>query len=356
MNKKITKIIVSCVAVGLIGSCFLPLFKKDKTGESIPEGVTTVLKVSAFNGGYGLGWLAALKEAYEKKHPEVYISYPANIVDRDAQMTEIRGGIYKYDLYFTGFGYHSEIYQYKRNFYSLDDVMEKIGDNVITESVVDWMTFEDGSIYSLPWATGLGGILYHEDYFKKHNIAIPNTTNELLAVADRITTIRNGASTGYAYNYSYLNNYTEYLYNCWLAQYEGVQGYENYYNFIGTNGVVGDQSWLFYNGTLRTLEVYEQLLNPQKDYALPHSRSDDFTSAQFRFLDKQAVMMINGDWVIQEMMKGEFDVEETKDVCIMKTPIISSRCALSAGSDRGGARHLARAAQLCHRYHAALAP
>lgn len=324
MEKKFIKKIFStalalCMTAPVLAGC-----KNTGDSDSIPEGTEVVLKISPFNGGYGLGWLAALKEAYEAKNPGVYITYPSNVVDRSAQQQELTGGVYKHDLYFTGFSYYAILRSYKNNFLTLDDVYEKIGENVITPSVAEWMTYEDGHMYSLPWATALGGILYHEDYFNANNIEIPNTSNELVAVAQQINTIRGGKKTGYPFAYSYQDNYWEYLFNTWLAQYEGIQGYENYLNCMGTNGTQYDTSWVLYNGVLRTLEAYEPLLNDNNQYNLPNSKSDDFTTAQFRFLDKQSVMMVNGDWIIQEMQKGEFDIEQTKDVCVMKTPIISS--------------------------------
>jgi ABC-type glycerol-3-phosphate transport system substrate-binding protein len=212
IKKFLSTILAVCMIAPVFSSC------SGQENEKIPEGVEVVLKVSPFNGGYGLGWLNDLKKAYEKKNPKVYISYAANVVDRNAQTTEIYGGIYKNDIYFTGFGYHSALNMYKGQIRPLDDVYEKIGDDVITSSVIDWLTYEDGHLYSLPWATAIGGILYHEDYFKANNISIPNTTNELLELCNQITTLRGTKKTGYPFGYSYEDNYWEYLFgNEWTV-------------------------------------------------------------------------------------------------------------------------------------------
>ena len=293
---------------------------------SVGEG-QTLLKISPFNGGYGLAWLDALKEEYEKKNPDVVIGYSKTIVDRSTQTTAIKSGSADADLYFTSLPVHYDLYhQYLAD---LSDVYTEISD-AVNPSVVNW--FKSGeNQYAVPWASAVLGILYHKSFFANNNIQVPRTTDELLNAAKTITAMRkNGSTSSYAFSYSDNEDtgecYWDYMFNPWMAQYEGIDYYENYWECKLKDGTQYDSRIVSeYKGVLRTLEVYEELLSSSNEYNHRLSKDDDFTTAQFRFLDGEAQMMVNGDWIVQEMEKsGNYDKEETEDVAFMKTPIISS--------------------------------
>lgn len=314
--RKITKIAVCALAAafscGALAGC----------GDTLPEGKTVQLDISPFNGGYGIEWLKNLKTAYEEKYPEVYITISEDVVRREDQLTEIQSGVSDFDLYFTGFKLHGQLYEGLR-LAEISDVYEEIGDK-INPAVVDYYEHE-GKQYSLPWGTGVLGMLYHKDMFAQYNIDVPRTTNELLAVADKINEVRGSASKPYAFSYCAKDNYWDYLFNPWFCQYEGIQNYENYWNCIGTNGKQYDQTVVAYDGILRTMEVYEKLMLSTNNYNHPDSRSATFTNMQIHFLDGDTAMMVNGDWAVNELLKsGAYTREETADIAFMPTPIISS--------------------------------
>ena len=298
--------------------------------DKLKEGKTVLLKISPFNGGYGLDWLDAIVEEYEKENPEVQINYSRTVVDRSKQMTAIRSGVADCDLYFTTNNIHAEIYS-QTEIESINEVYEAIGDN-INSSVKQWFE-HDGNYYSIPWATGVLGFLYHKDFFDANNISLPRTTNELFQVADNINSLRGQGKTK-SYAFTYCDDvdiggcYLDYPANSWFAQYEGLENYENYWKGTthdGRTGVEANDINSDYTGILRVLEEYERMLLPSNNYNHPKSKDDSFTEVQSRFLSKEAIMMINGDWIVQEMRKGNnFTEEETKDVTFMPLPVISS--------------------------------
>ena len=321
--KKTLSLTLALLMTGSISGCGLGDGGDDI---SVGEG-QTLFKISPFNGGYGLDWLDALKEEYMKQNPDVVITYSKTIVDRGTQVTAIKSGVADSDLYFTSLSIHSTTYQ--QQLIDLSDVYTSIGDK-INPSVMDY--YESGEkYYGVPWGSAILGILYHKDFFSQNNIRVPRTTNELLDAAKTITTMRtNGNTNSYAFSYSDNEDlgqcYLDYMFNPWMAQYEGVSNYEKYWECKTKEGEQYSSSIVSeYKGILRTLEVYEEILKPSNEYNHRLSKDDDFTTAQFRFLDGQAQMMINGDWIVQEMEKsGNYDKEETEDVAFMKTPIISS--------------------------------
>jgi ABC-type glycerol-3-phosphate transport system substrate-binding protein len=65
------------------------------------------------------------------------------------------------------------------------------------------------------------------------------------------------------------------------------------------------------------------LLSTNK-YNYPNPQEDSFAVKQQYFLKQKAAMIINGDWVVNEILKGSYTEEQTKGLAFMKTPIISS--------------------------------
>ena len=314
--KKIGKVAICTMAAAMACCGFAAC------GGGLPEGKTVVLDISPFNGGYGIQWLKDMKAAYEDEHPEVLIRISEDVVRREDQLTEIQSGVSDFDIYFTGFNFHGELYKGTK-LADISDVYEEIGDK-INPAVVNWYE-HDGKQYSLPWGTGVLGILYHKDMFAQNNIEVPRTTNELLAVAEKINTVRGNAEKPYAFSYCAKDNYWDYLFNPWFCQYEGIQNYENYWNCIGTNGKQYDQTVVAYDGILRTMEVYEKLMLSTNNYNHPDSKTATFTNMQIHFLDGDTAMMVNGDWTVNELLKsGAYTKEETADIAFMRTPIISS--------------------------------
>ena len=116
--------------------------------------------------------------------------------------------------------------------------------------------------------------------------------------------------------------YTKYLFPIWWAQYEGVQGYENFYNGINNNTYsirIFEQK-----GREYALEVFEALLDYDKGYLNPESKNQKFVIAQSMFLDGESLMHVNGDWFINEMKdviarKGD----KAPSIKTMPLPIIS---------------------------------
>ncbi len=298
----------------------------DNSVPDVEEG-QVLLKISAFNGGYGLDWLDALKEKYMEQNPNVVIWYDYTTVKRNDQLTALKSGVADRDLYITGFNLHGQLYD-GIELVDLSDVYEEIGDKIIP-SITNQLE-HDGSQYAIPWATSTLGMLYHKDFFTANNIQVPRTTNELLDAAKKITKMRNdGETNSYAFSYSAFTEsgecYWDYMFYPWMAQYEGTSNYEKYWDCKLKDGTQYDLGIASeYTGILRTLQVYEEILKPSNEYNHFKSSEDSFTYAQGRFLDKEAQMMANGDWIVQEMKKGNYTEEETQDIAFMKTPIISS--------------------------------
>ena len=325
-SKKMKKMISATLALLMTGSMVACGGGENPDDDIILGEGQTLIEISAFNGGYGLDWLDAITAEYHKLNPDVFFKYNKTEVKRGDQITALQSGSADKDIYITSLNIHQQMYN-NLGIVDITDVYTDIENNLIP-SVRAWYEHNEKQ-YAIPWGTAVLGVLYHKNFFAQNNIQVPRTTNELLSAANTITTMRtNGGTSSYAFSYSDNDNecYWDYLFNAWMAQYEGTTNYEKYWDCKLKDGTQYSSEIVSeYQGVLRTLEVYEELLKPSNGYNHRLAKDDDFTQAQFRFLDGQAQMMFNGDWIVQEMEKsGNYEKEETEDVAFMKTPIISS--------------------------------
>ena len=330
--KKVLALTLSLLTASSLLACDKGGDSTDNGGNGGSIGTGSIeLKISPFNGGYGLDWLDAISAEFVKENPDVKVVYNKTTVKRSDQVTALKSGTADADLYITGLNIHTQINN-QLPIVELTDIYNEVLSSKIIDSVENWYS-HDGKQYGVPWGTATLGVLYHKDYFAENNIQVPRTTNELIAAAQKITELGKNGSRQEYYAFSYSDNedtgecYWDYLFNPWLAQYEGIANYEKYWDGKLKDGSVDDSGAIAseYKGVLRTLEVYEEILNPSNNFNHKQSKDDDFTTAQFRFLDGETKMMFNGDWIVQEMVKSNsYTKEETADVAFMRAPIISS--------------------------------
>ena len=124
--------------------------------------------------------------------------------------------------------------------------------------------------------------------------------------------------------------YWNYVYPIWWGQYEGINGYYNFFN-----GVIGETEDDFMvsaevfrqRGKLHALQAMEDILLWDNGYFYKKSTGLDHEQAQQAFLLGDGVFYANGDWFAKEMEKQRNDAiqfgDKVYDIRMMKTPIIS---------------------------------
>lgn len=174
--------------------------------------------------------------------------------------------------------------------------------------------------YCVPWAGGMAGFLYNEDILVDQlGLKVPNTTDEMYAAC---VEIRKQLGDNKCFLQSNDANYWGYLFNIWWAQYEGYEGFDDFWN---GKAVVGGRKQLSnkifeQKGRVKSLEIYEKLLKYDEKFFNPSSFTLEFMSAQKMFLDGASVFHVNGDWYPMEM--ASFSSDYT--IKMMKTPVVSS--------------------------------
>ena len=326
--KKLTALLLSSAAVfGCLAGC----------GASNDP---NTLYIDAFEGGYGVEWLYALGEEFEKKNEGITVKINETS-DDSTFSTMLMSGRSTADIVFERYPFWDRIFRptvvgsttYDPILEDLTDIYNaKIpGEDVtIAEKLPEDVRayYEtDGKYYHFNWAAGMMGLLYNKNVWSS-SWKLPRTTDELISLAD---TIKKAGKVPFVY--SLKDSYWG-IYVVWAAQYEGLETMAAYDEGYAPNGKRYVPELALYPGFEEALKVLEVLLKDENGYCHSRSKEVDFTMAQNMFLEGDAVMQANGDWIESEM-RANFAAGET-DIEFMKMPVISSivdKCPSITGTE-----------------------
>ena len=318
----------------------------DDTPETPSEKGT--LKIASFEGGYGATWTQALADAFMAHNPGITVEVECNPLIRDEAVTAFETGISDYDVYFVD---GVNVGSYCENYGSLADISAlysetskpKAGateesvlvkDKIRPEIVKEMMYGGDrpdyaGKYYTVPSPSGPCSLVLNIDTLNlvlgAGNWSEPRTTNELIALCDRIVAAeaeKEIAGVKYpVYPLIYSGEaleYWHYLYYPWIAQYGGVSAWDSL-NSLKINGEYSQDAYQP-EGKLEAYTVLETLIKRSNGYCDDSSMNNKFNASQKYFLQGRACMYITGDWLEREM---EGTTSYQAELKMIKTPIIS---------------------------------
>lgn len=305
---------------------------------------TTNLKIMILNRGYGTTWLDKLAEKYEAEHEGVTVSIEKSD-SSDSLAQSLKGGKARndYDLYFdvSELQTASLLNTYASTdggFLNLDELYaSKVPGEEVTygekmNATVKGELAVDGHYYSTSWATSTLGIHYNEtvldDVLGAGKYNIPNTSDELLSLGKEF--VAKGEKNKFCLFINELDLISRTMFLGWWAQYEGVEGYNNFVNakYVdeATGRVYGNDVRIYtQQGRLEALKAIEPLARRDGD-ALGYQYAATGKSALYKdiqgsFYDssKKYALYPCGDWLEQESGVGS-----SSTVKVMKLPVISS--------------------------------
>ena len=302
------------------------------------------LEIYAWNGGYGVEWVSEIvnefkaQEWVKEKYPNLDVLSP--IINDNygyAQGRLSTGTRNTIDLMFTPgardyFGPSGGLVDLTDVVYNQNvpgeeikfiDKMEK--SYRISNQYTDPKNASNTSYYSVSWAGGMDGIIYNETILNSLGIKVPNTTNELIQACATIMSYKNNSEGKYNKGYSFIQTYDadywDALFPIWWAQYEGADGFTNFYNGIDNNRYSKD---IFkQQGRKYSLEVFQSILDYSKGYLAPESFRYEFMQGQLLFLQGNGVFHANGDWFDNEMRELSKEIQNMNTFKTMRTPILS---------------------------------
>lgn len=126
-----------------------------------------------------------LLDAFHAKHPNIRIKFtPTNPPDYNAVLrTQLTGGTGPDLMYVRSYKVGQDLYA-DGFLEPLTELLPILEENYTVGSLEAWSL--DGVPFAVPFMAVSHGIYYNVDLFKKHNLEIPQTWEELLAVAEKL--------------------------------------------------------------------------------------------------------------------------------------------------------------------------
>ena len=318
MNKKVKQ----RISVAIASVCALSCLSVVGCGTTTKVNDPNVLDIVMPDLGYGTDWMEALAADFTAKTGK---KVEVDITPTEAgYSTSILAGTAEYDIYLIREAPAKLLTTNAANYSGYDPVLASLDDvynsKVRGEDVlfkdkmkdiyeqynhVDHKATGDYHYYSVQWCDTVFSLVRNLEVWKNEWV-IPNTTDELLVLAEQIKNTDGGYTP---FIWSAQATYWWQVANLWVTQYQGLEdmcgekGFWNGYDEEGNQNV--PEMWNR-NGIYYALKVLDDLMNPENEYQHTLSDSVDFTTAQGYFCipENKIAMMANGDWLYKEMVKN----------------------------------------------------
>ncbi len=258
-----------------------------------------VLKVAAFEGGYGADMWSEVAAAFEASHPGVTVELTVDKKLEDVISPSMKAGDYP-DVVHLATGREAALTETltKENaLLPLTDVLEmtvpgedvKVKDKIVPGFLDTLATnpYGDGVTYYAPMFYSPCGLFYNAGLFKEKGWEVPTTWEEMWALGD--TAAAEGIAlftyptTGYfdAFTYATLSS----------------AGGSDFFNKCMT---YEDGIWESENAT-KVFELIAKLGEYTEATTVANANNDNFTKNQQLILDNKAIFCPNGTWLPGEM-------------------------------------------------------
>ncbi len=321
-----------------------------KGGSDSASGGADVLKLGVVDKGYGDAFVEELAKAFEAKTGIKTVLDKSSSADWIENTLKAGAKNNDIDVFFDinpiamkNVATKNYLEGYDRAYVDLSDIYDATLEGYSTEMTLEeaalpysltactWggedAGYGDGKQYFVNWAAGVEGIVYNKALFEKYKLDVPKTSDELLALMKKMTTLANGDyaknSDGYdifPIAYSGKANYLNYPAAVWWAQYDGIDGYNYALQGKDAGGNYTAES-VKTIGKLSAMNIVSEMMKESAGFADPGSQAQNFTNAQVLFLSEAAFMMSTGDWIEREM-SSNFD--GNMEIAFMKIPVNSA--------------------------------
>lgn len=261
-----------------------------------------VLKVAAFEGGYGADMWTEIAAAFEASHPGVTVELTVDKKLEDVISPSMKAGDYP-DVVHLATGREAaltETLTKEKALLPLTDVLEmtvpgedvKVKDKVIPGFLDTLATnpYGDGVTYYAPMFYSPCGLFYNAGLLKEKGWDVPTTWDEMWALGDKAKeegiALFTYPTTGYfdAFTYAVLSS----------------AGGSDFFNSCMT---YEDGIWESENAT-KVFELVGKLAEYTEGTTVANANNDNFTKNQQLILDNKAIFCPNGTWLPGEMAEA----------------------------------------------------
>ena len=337
----------------MLASCVLAGCGKTGGGGETGGGDKKEVRIGVEAKGYGKDFAYNLAEAYNKIQDEVEVKVVKATSQAGLHTNQLGLGAKRnnYDLFFTltQSVFATQNQANKEHWADLSDVYDAVAEGYVesdgVKTIEDLMdptyvshfTYKDGKQYSIPYTSGMVGLLYNKTKWDstnaklesagKEKLVLPKTTNEMFALFDKINTndIKIASEGAYPFSYSGLDSYMHFMFNTLWPQYMGATEAKNFLEGKDANGVYTADIYKSKGREYAYEVVREMILKKRDDGKAAYVKSSDsaqqYNQEQLSFMRGEAFFSCNGDWLEREVSKnfkpGEADVE------MLRMPVMS---------------------------------
>ena len=315
--------------------------------KSVKNDVNT-LNIVCLNLGYGREWIDDLIQVWESQNP----GYKVNLTAEADANSLIQKHLYSKgnvdDLYIANSRGWKK-YATTDLLLPLDDLLEEEVDGV---KVVDKINDEykksiyyNNHTYRLPWTSGVPGIYYNAKMFEENGWTVPTTYTELLTLCDTIKAAKVGVGSGgkqtdFVRPFCFTGqnmDYFDYAVFTWWGQLAGKDNVDDFLKYESASTY--STSHPAFNALGQALQMWYNIFGNDSNY-VEGSRSWGNHLAQQQFYNGYAAMMINCDWLYNEVL-GYTDNNNLRngfELKIMNTPVadgaVDSHISYIVGEDQ----------------------
>ena len=296
----------------------VPTEEDEDGGETDPN--ARVVKFEVLKAGLGTEVYKKLAQAYHAEHPDVVVKCIFNYQINEEIGARLDSGTNLADIY--------SIRDYKTitDYYMLGKVRDlsdvyqqeieggKTLQQVMDPEAVEYCTF-NGHQICVPEYTNVNGFVYNKKLFDKYGWSVPQTTEEMVTLANRIISDTAGKENTKPFVFcgNDADGYMYYLLNSINASYKGLANMKQFLKY---------ESAEIFNpsnnpGKLHALECLQDWFIDDHPYIYPGSIGLKSMPAQQALLQNKAAMMLNGSWFENEM--AEF-IDENNEMAMFRVP------------------------------------
>lgn len=286
------------------------------------------LNIVCLNKGYGDAWINTIARKFESEHEGVKVDVNCSAKADELIEKNLASGYNTDDLYIC-VGGEWKMSAIRGKFAQLDDIMDDEVDGVpLKEKVADEyensVYYPDSSgnkhTYRLPWTAGVGGIFYNTKMFETNGWTVPTTYAELATLCQTIVNdaveVGDGSRTQVKpFVYTSANtDYFDYTVYTWWAQLAGVENVQAFMQYESPDNFDTGKSATY----AKLKEATKMLTDLFCNEAYVHEAESNH-DAQKDFNNGYAAMMLNGEWIYNEIKGYQID-DEDFELAVMKTP------------------------------------
>lgn len=280
------------------------------------------IRISLWESGWGREWLDTMATEFEKDNPEYKVKVDASASGGDITNLLPNPDQHDYDIIM---GCNTDPSLYASYYELLDDVVNSkyknesktIGEKIGSE-LLSMLETSSGHYDKLCYGAGYYNIVYKTDIFEKYKYEVPKTTDQLVALVDKMRDVDEIVP----FIHFTSGGYWHAMLWTWAIQYAGSESFYDMSENPTLAKLIDDE-----NGIPQGLKVLGSILNNIKNY-YTGSSGLEFSVAQSQFLapakkiGAEIAMMVNGGWMENELKNSEDELNDNVEV--MKTPVVSS--------------------------------